>query len=338
METVSKIARVSTEMERLFTLMAKACLKVKPDDVERFCLELLARRQGVRLESTVTLTRGGSVAIEDDISELVNDMDAATLVPPTPNRSNVSRVMQPTYVSSSESDEDEVKKVASYHSISSAFEEVEELSASDLEDAAIVKTAALGNGSLSVRSRNVCYLFKRSVISADELQQKTQRYQNDERMKSLFRAWDGDDSGAVDFVELVLALHKFEDVARAGIDINVASDALVEFVESDTARELKLSEFTQVIILFCLNHFQKDFEEVADYMLAVATSSSEKAVLKAASGVDISEIVKADKEEQEILRQTMKGIESHVNDNIQKIRIQRIAVRGSKSKDDEDNE
>lgn len=169
--------------------------------------------------------------------------------------------------------------------------------------------------------------FNRDVFSAAELEAAGTRYENDERMKRLFAAWDGDGSGAIDFVELVIALHKFENVANAGVDIKVAADALLEFVESDTERELKLPQFAKVIVVFARNLFGKTFDDVADHMLKVATSTSEAAMLEAERGKDVSDIVALDKEELELMRETAQCMSVNVENNICKLRRKNTQAR-----------
>lgn len=317
-----------SDLERVLTTLAKECLTKRPKDVESFCLEYLADVQGMQISPVVKLMRGVSVAVDEDLREFIADVDTAALVSDTPKKS--TEPPRRAYHSSEDSEE-EVRTVGSYHSDLSNFEAAGELTTIEMEHLANVRTAGPREGGAVneiSRSRSVCYLFSTNVITSEELEEKAERYERDERMKSLFRAWDGDDSGAVDFVELVLALHKFEQVGTAGIDIQVASDALLEFVESDTERELKFSEFTRVIIVFALNNFKKDFNEVADHMLAVATSTSEAAVISARFGEDTSELEAADKAEEEFLRETVKGMEEHVTDNIRRIRkTKRVAFQ-----------
>ncbi|PXF44090.1 hypothetical protein BWQ96_06171 [Gracilariopsis chorda] len=312
MSRVSKRNKIKSELQGLFAELERACLEELPEDVGQFCLQWLADRNGFHFERKATIT----------CIQSTDSIDNKTFRPQT------SRSPKATG--------NDLQRVADYNTEDSGDETDGFQSDCDSKDS--------GSGSVVIgRVETVasesevgtasCALFSTAVISPEELERKTSLYQKDERMKSLFRAWDGDGSGRVDFVELVLALHKFEDVASAGIDIQVASDALVQFVESDTERELNLAEFTRVIIIFALNCFHDDFDNVADHMLAVATSTSEAAVLQAASGADVSEIQAADKEEQEFLRQTAKGIEQNVTDNILKIRVQRTPRSSSSLKD-----
>lgn len=339
MNESASVSEVTAKIEELLTLLAKECLMKLPKDPEAVCLEFLAKKNGVHVVSSVRLNRGKSIA-DEDLQAIEEDVNTELV---SDNEGKRSKPLQRVYQSSNESDQDDesvgVKRITSYYSSEYRFEPTDECD-SDLEDSAKVKTARPAEGRMESFHvpRPVCYLFSKEKISDVELDEKTKRYQDDERMKSLFRAWDGDGSGAVDFVELVLALHKFEQVAHAGIDIQVASDALLEFVESDTERELKLSEFTRVIILFALNNFDADFEDVADHMLDVATSTSETAALQAKTGADTTEIEAADKAEEEFLRETVKGMEEQVTDSIRKLRTKRVAFKQSGLEQSVDNE
>lgn len=324
MEASTRLAEVASDLQALFMNLTQKCLKEQPENVEIFCLEYLAKTHDMKLESSVSLMKDQTVTIEEDLLKLVDDIE----ITEQSVSSNRFRQDEATQVGYSSSDDSlTIRSVASYRTNGSHLDTMEHLAINDLDDVSGMKTYAAGEHIIDNHGnpQEVCYLFSTEVISPEELQEKTDMYRNDDRMISLFRAWDGDNSGAVDFIELVLALHKFEDVSQAGIDIRVASDALVQFVESDKDRELKLPEFTRVVILFALNNFKKDFEEVADHMLAVATSTSEKAVLKAASGVDVTDIEAADKEEEEFLRETVKAMEDQVTDNIRKLLCKRVA-------------
>lgn len=325
MDSNKKIIDVTADLESLLTFLAKESLKALPDNVEVFCLEVLARKHGLELSSPTTdFTKAGAIP-DEDMNALQEDVNIGIVSDFTKKR---SEPRQRAYQSSDESDdEEEVKRVSSYYSSEFRFDAADDY-ISDEEGNARVRTVVQRDIDVPP-PRPVCYLFSKEKITENELNEKTKLYQEDERMKSLFRAWDGDSSGAVDFVELVLALHKFKEVGSAGIDIQVASDALLEFVESDTERELKYSEFTKVIILFALNNFSADFEDVANHMLDVALGTSEAAVLQAKSGKDVSEIEAADKAEEEFLRETVKGMEEQVTDSIRKLRTKRVAFRQS---------
>lgn len=321
----SDIPENNGSLEAVLIMLAKECLVNKPENVEKFCLEVLAGRQQMQVSPIVKLSRGLSLAVDENLCDVEDDIaNAKGGHIPEPRK---EKTRQRGYQSSDESELEEVRSVASYHS---HFDDAEELGVSDVDESARVKTAKALDGGChndDLAHRTSCYLFSKEAISSEELERETKKYSTDKRMKSLFKAWDGDDSGAVDFVELVLALHKFEQVAHAGIDIQVASDALLEFVESETERELKFQEFCRVIILFALNNFNKNFNEVADHMLEVARGTSEAAVLHARTGRDTSEIEAADMEETAFLRETVKCMEDQVTDNIQKLRSRRVAFR-----------
>lgn len=339
MSETASVSEVTVKIERILTLLAKECLMKLPKDPEAFCLDLLARRNGMQIMPIVRLNRGKSIA-DEDLQAIEEDVNKELVLD---NEGKRAEPLRRVYQSSNESDQDdesaEMKRVTSYYSSEYRFEPADEYD-SDSEESTRVKTAHPAEGRVESfhTPRPVCYLFSKEKISDVELDEKTKKYQDDERMKSLFRAWDGDGSGAVDFVELVLALHKFKQVANAGIDIQVASDALLEFVESDTERELTLSEFTRVIILFALNNFNADFDKVADHMLDVATSTSEAAVLQAKIGADTTELEAADKAEEEFLRETVKGMEEQVTDSIRKLRTKRVAFRQGGLEQAADNE
>lgn len=312
-------SELTSKLESILTQLAKACLQEQPRDVEMFCLHYLATKCGAEVHTKKQKGKGRHSSLEEEYSQ-----DYAKVVSDhAPGHVHTHRRGYESSDDSHNDFNDDIKSVASYQTNGSRFGGTDDFEASK------VKTTTEDVFDEHQMEAQTCYLFSTSVISAEELDNRTQKYKDDERMKSLFRAWDGDDSGAVDFVELVLALHKFEEVSRAGIDIQVAADALVQFVESDTDRELNLVEFSRVIILFALNNFKKDFDQVADHMLAVATSTSEQAVHQAARGADTTALEAADKAEQEFLRETVKCMEEQVTDNIRKIRTKRVAFRQS---------
>lgn len=314
------ICNVTSDLQKMFVWLAKVCLTEQPSDVERFCLNKLARKLGVRIESDRPLSREVSLLQDDDVSEFVRDVKEArhALIPISSQAKN----RKCGYVSSDESERTEpvppvFNKTESRRSIFG-----DESDGSDDGGEKVTGKVTLVN---EKEERNPQF-FNRHVYTEMELELMVHRYVDDDRMVSLFRAWDGDGSGAVDFVELVMALHKFEDVARAGVDIKVAADALVEFVESDSERELKLPQFAKVIIVFAKNTFNKSFEDVADHMLNVARSTSEAAVLQAARGVDVSEIEAFDKEEQKFVRETAQCVSVNVENNISRLRTNRIGA------------
>lgn len=326
----NQLKDVMSDLQQTFVWLAKQCLTEKPRNVQRFCLEKLATRLGLRIEVAPGLSREVSLLQNDNISDFVRDVhDARQAVLPAGCGRDSGRVAR--YVSS-DSDTADQKSFAnkSDHEVVRgiyASDGGEDSEGSDIEEVGVVPgkvTVTAEDIPTSVKDRNIKF-FNRNIFSEDELERQVAMYVNDERMVRLFRAWDGDGSGAVDFVELVMALHKFENVASAGVDIAVAADALVEFVETDTERELKLPQFARVIIVFAKNTFGKPFDIVADHMLRVALSTSEAAVLQAARGVDVSEIEAFDKEEQKFVRETAQCVSVNVENNITRLRTTRAA-------------
>lgn len=324
----NELKDVMSDLQQTFVWLAKQCLVEKPKNVQRFCLEKLAMRLGLRIEVAPGLSREVSLLQNDNLSDFVRDVhDARHATLPVGSARESARVVR--YVSSDSDTADHASHAnKSEHELAGGiYTSGGEDSGSDEEGLDAVSgrvTVTAEDVPTSVKDRNIRF-FNRNIFSEDELEKQVARYVNDERMVRLFRAWDGDGSGAVDFVELVMALHKFEIVASAGVDIAVAADALVEFVETDTERELKLPQFAKVIIVFAKNTFGKSFEFVADHMLRVALSTSEAAVLQAARGVDVSELEAFDKEEQKFVRETAQCVSINVENNISRLRTNRAA-------------
>lgn len=330
----NELKDVMTDLQQTFVWLAKQCLVEKPKNVQRFCLEKLAMRMGLRVEVAPGLSREVSLLQNDNISDFVRDVhDARRAAHTTGPARDPSRAVR--YVSSdSDTGHRKASSVNEYEDVVHGIytsDGGEESEGSDAEVGAVPGkvTVTAEDVPSSVKDRNIKF-FNRNIFSEDELERQVAMYVNDERMVRLFRAWDGDGSGAVDFVELVMALHKFENVASAGVDIAVAADALVEFVETDTERELKLPQFARVIIVFAKNTFGRTFDIVADHMLRVALSTSEAAVLQAARGVDVSEIEAFDKEEQKFVRETAQCVSVNVENNITRLRTTRAAGNAAK--------
>lgn len=313
-----ELSCVTNDLQQMFVWLSKLCLTERPRDVQRFCLDKLSQKLGMRLstEHAPGLSREVSLLENDNATEFVRDVRLARHE--SPQRKEETQSRECGYVSSEESDSGVGLSTTS--GFDKSVTDVDD--ETDGSDDGMERAGERGTSRANGKDRNPEF-FNRNVFSEAELEAMVEQYVKDDRMKSLFQAWDGDNSGAIDFVELVIALHKFEDVARAGVDIKVAADALVEFVESDTERELKLPQFAKVIIVFARNNFGKSFDEVADHMLKVATSTSEAAVLHAARGRDVSEIMAFDKEELELMRETAQCVSLNVESNISKLRTTR---------------
>lgn len=316
-----ELSSIANDLQQMFVWMSKVCLVERPSDVQRFCLNRLATKLGMQVVDGVPgLSREVSLLGKENVAEFVRDVGLAR--PASIKNSTGRENRKCGYVSSEDSDGG-AGAVTDFGLDKSVIEVDDE--SDDSDDG---KHDANG-GDVSGGKNGDPEFFNRDVFTEAELDSMVERYVEDDRMVRLFQAWDGDNSGAIDFVELVLALHKFEDVARAGVDIKVAADALVEFVESDMERELKLPQFAKVIIVFARNTFGKSFDEVAGHMLKVATSTSEAAVLHAARGRDVSEIMAIDKEELELVRETAQCVSVNVESNISKLRTTRCAANNA---------
>lgn len=146
---------------------------------------------------------------------------------------------------------------------------------------------------------------------------------SDPRMKKLFDTWDADGGGTVDLVELVVAMHKFNRVMEDGSGLKRATEALLHN-DDDESQELDIAEFARFVVTFCEEAYGKTFDEMAAHMLAVAGSSSERAALAVASGHrDVEQIIKDDEKEIEVLKETVRGVEASVVENISKIKTSR---------------
>eukprot|EP00173_Palmaria_palmata_P002401 Plantae.Rhodophyta-Palmaria_palmata.ctg25398.p1 GENE.Plantae.Rhodophyta-Palmaria_palmata.ctg25398~~Plantae.Rhodophyta-Palmaria_palmata.ctg25398.p1 ORF type:complete len:212 (+),score=70.98 Plantae.Rhodophyta-Palmaria_palmata.ctg25398:22-636(+) len=157
----------------------------------------------------------------------------------------------------------------------------------------------------------------------ERINKLTEDAKGDPRMKTLFDTWDADGGGTVDLVELVVAMHKFNRVMEDGSGLKRASKALLHN-DDDESQELDILEFTRFIVNFCDEAYGKTFDEMAAHMLAVAGSSSERAALAVASGhEDIEQIIKNDEAEIEVLKETVRGVEASVVENISKIKTNR---------------
>ena len=293
--------KFSHRLEPVLTLLAKACLEKRPDNIQRFCFELLADR----LQAKFRYVRDGGSRdkLDYQLDELDNDDEDIVLRSRTKDRA-LRQEERGEYHSSDDCSQDSNDEVSGEH----------------VGKLTTVKSVAFEDHSTSAPDDS---MFSTAGLTQEELEQEVVKCLSDERMKKLFDAWDGDSSGTIDLVELCVELHKFDEVATKGNDIQIASQALVQCVNVVNGA-IQLQEFTKVMILFCRNIFKCNFDDVAGHLLNVATYTSEEAARQAASGKDVRDIEAADKEEEEFLRETVKGIEDHVNDNIRKLRSARV--------------
>jgi hypothetical protein len=156
----------------------------------------------------------------------------------------------------------------------------------------------------------------------DALRAKVQVALGDARLKAIFDLWDTDQNGSVELMELVVGLHKFEKVTAEGSELKKASDALAGAGEAHKA-ELNLNEFAKLIVQFCEDNYGQPFNCMADHMLKVAQSSSERVVLATSSGGDISQMILDDEEDLQVMKETVKGMEESVVNSVKKIKTVR---------------
>jgi hypothetical protein len=164
-----------------------------------------------------------------------------------------------------------------------------------------------------------------SLMSPEQelaLKEKVQVALGDARLKAIFDLWDTDQNGSVELMELVVGLHKFEKVTAEGSELKKASDALAGAGEAHKA-ELNLNEFAKLIVQFCEDNYGRPFSCMADHMLNVSKSSSERVVLATSSGGDVSQMILDDEEDLQIMKETVKGMEESVVNSVKKIKTVR---------------
>lgn len=287
---------LTKRIESVLTRLAKECLSEEPDDVERFCYEVLGNHLGHRISSrlpSVPLTHG--VPSEDEESLAADACKAQ--------------------IDKEEGRPGKSERVAKYKSTDSG--EVSDEPCDEAVKVTRIKSMAPVEGATD--SQEEGGMFSMIGMTEAKLAAEVEKYRQDQRMTRLYKVWDGDNSGAIDLAELVVELHKFDEVARESAAIQVASEALVRCDNSDNG-ELDMRDFTKLIVLFCHNIFKLDFDSVAEHLLAVAESTSEEAARAAADGHDVSEIMQMDEEEREFLKETVKGIQYSINENVRKLK------------------
>ncbi len=290
---------LTKRIESVLTRLAKECLTEEPDDVERFCYEVLGNHLGHRISSrlpSVPLTHG--VPSEDDESLAADACKAQ--------------------IDKEQGRPGKSERVAKYKSTDSEGESDEPCD--DGVKVTRIKSMAPVEGShTAADDEEEGGMFSMVGMTEAKLNSEVEKYRQDKRMTRLYTVWDGDNSGAIDLAELVVELHKFDEVARESAAIQVASEALVRCDNSDNG-ELDMRDFTKLIVLFCHNIFKSDFDGVAEHLIAVAESTSEEAARAAADGHDVSAIIQMDEEEREFLKETVKGIQYSINENVRKLK------------------
>lgn len=354
-ELYGELDALSRRLEPLMTKLAKACLTNKPDDLDKFCYDFFAARVGARPDqipktSSVPQAKAEEAAFDEDAldddeeaSEAEADYTAAIMR--AKSRRNIVR--KTNYESSDDDDDVEGSPVSQGRgdaatvslttqiSSKSAGDENPEICADDSDDDDVIDEEELANYRALCRVKSMkperCDIVKDTAIDETEKSQEnsariaklTEEAKTDPRMKTLFDTWDADGGGTVDLVELVVAMHKFNRVMEDGSGLKRASEALLHN-DADDTQELDIEEFARFIVTFCDEAYGKTFAEMAAHMLAVASSSSERAALAVASGHDdIEQIIKNDEEEIEVLKETIKGVEASVVENISKIKTSR---------------
>lgn len=293
----SSKSNLSKRIELCLTRLARDCLQAEPDDVDHFCYEKLSVYLGTRISSRKPSEARQPIPARPGDDDSIDFKQAKQDPFSKPSAAGKPKA---AYASTDSSSDDDAAPLA-----------VSRIKSMKLDDDSAGPKEEGGVPSDS--------MFSMAGLTPPQLAGEVGRYKGDRRMKSLYDAWDADGSGAIDLVELVVELHKFDEVARDGKGIQAASEALVQCVDSDNG-EIELEEFTKVIVLFCHNIFRDQFDNVAEHMLAVAKSTSEEAARRAAQGRDTDALEEADKEEEEFLRATVAGIEDHVLDNIGKLK------------------
>lgn len=357
-ELYGELDALSRRLEPLMTKLAKACLTSKPDDLDKFCYEFFAARVGVSPGSPIPKTTPApketveeTAALDDD--DLHDDeepgeaeADYTAAISRTKSRRNIVRK---TNYESSDDDEEEADgspvsqgpgekpsapltaAISSKSAESGPSEMGADYSDDEVTDAEEMANYRAMGRVKSMKPEKSDIIDEDLTIEATELGKEkmerinklTEDAKGDPRMKTLFDTWDADGGGTVDLVELVVAMHKFNRVMEDGSGLKRASEALLHN-DDDESQELDILEFTRFIVNFCDEAYGKTFDEMAAHMLAVAGSSSERAALAVASGhEDIEQIIKNDEAEIEVLKETVRGVEASVVENISKIKTNR---------------
>lgn len=342
---------LSRRLEPLMTKLAKACLTNKPDDLDQFCYTFFANRLGVE---AVALPRQGSsyscrsvveappnrrFAADDDLDDDEEAIEADYTAAIIRAKSRKSIVRKTNYESSDDENEGHPGspltdgRPSPQAGMSSKFSRDSGNQGNDTDEddieGEVYKAATRVNTMNSEKSK--------ITITSEQTQEETvkaaedvaridalaMKARDDTRMKTLFDTWDADGGGTVDLVELVVAMHKFNRVMEDGSGLKRATEALLHN-DNDESQELDITEFTRFVVHFCDEAYGKSFDEMAAHMLAVACSSSERAALAKASGHrGVDQIIKDDEEEIEVLKETVRGVEASVVENISKIKTSR---------------
>jgi len=96
----------------------------------------------------------------------------------------------------------------------------------------------------------------------------------DTRLDELFRAWDADNKGFVDFHDLAIALNKLEAMqSDPSAAVRFTLHALLSFDHSGKQR-VDREAFAELIVELCISKYGVEFEVLADHLLAVSSAAA----------------------------------------------------------------
>lgn len=323
---------IATRLEPVMTKLAKACLMNKPDDIDQFCYDFFARRIGKekQVEGKRRPCNNKGSPAEDTVNAVDDDLDDEEVkekVERTVSQIRAKNMEALGKKKTYESSDDEEKFLSGTldESAQACVAACDDEPAQDVDNPTFSAGRVLSVEPTTALPHEVQYGGKLPPEEEAKLQAKIADALRDPRMKILFDIWDADGSGDVDLTELVIALHKFNRVMEEGTDLRRASDALIcaESSSSSQKCELNLSEVARLVVQFCEEAYSKSFSEMADHLITVARSTSERAALAAASGEDVARLEKLDNEEFEVLKATLLGFENSVVKNIERIKTER---------------
>jgi hypothetical protein len=359
-ELYGEIDSLSRRLEPIMTKLAKACLISKPEDIDQFCYTFFANRIGVEIRdftrnesaysaytNTQDVPSSRGFAADDDLDDDEEAIEADYTAAIIRAKSRKTIVRKTNYESSEDEDEGASPASNVTAETASAPEAGNDDAAIKIPSRSLEALSDDGDGGedadqfafsssenqgriRSIKEGTLEFLTQQApedkLVSAEataRIDALALRARDDPRMKKLFETWDADGGGTVDLVELVVAMHKFNRVMEDGSGLKRASEALLHN-DNDESQELDIHEFTRFIVQFCDEAYGKTFNEMATHMLAVAGSSSERAALAKASGNrDVDQIIANDEKEIEVLKETVRGVEASVVENITKIKSSR---------------
>jgi hypothetical protein len=356
-EIYGELDSMSRRLEPIMTKLAKACLTSKPDDLDTFGLKFFASRLGIdpanlmgsasqrSQQSAVPPTPTRGTAADEDLDDDEEALEADYTAAIIRTKSRKTIVRKTNYESSDEDDavspgshvtDEAAPKAAVAEGLGDESRTVRRASDAAAEDDEDVSDDG-SDYAQSGRVESMVLNADTPMEGAEELATSPEetaridamvlKVRDDLRMRQLFDTWDADGGGTVDLMELVVALHKFNRVMEDGSGLKRATQALIGKEGEGGGHELDMNEFTRFVVQFCEDAYGKAFDEMAGHMLEVAATTSERAVLAKANGErDVDKIMADDEEETELLRETVRGVEASVVENIEKIKTKRRVV------------